>query len=324
MDHTTSRSLSGYLNFIPRVRYPRPSGSTPGRRPAAPLFDVSEPVAPFKTQLLKWIGNKQRFAHEIASYFPDDVGTYFEPFLGSGAVLGTYSPARGVASDALKPLAEIWMALSSDPDELKGWYAERRSQVDADYSNKIEVYEKVKAAYNNCPNGADLLYICRSCYGGVVRFRKHDHYLSTPCGVHKPVPIESFNKRVDVWVDRVKGTTFAHLDFREAMQDARAGDLVYCDPPYTDTQAILYGAQQFVLDDLFGEIDKCKSRGVRVALSIDGTKKSGLKNIMNAAPEGLFDSEVMVNCGRSMLRRFQMGGLSLESEVVADRLLLTY
>ena len=29
-------------------------------------------VAPFHTQLLKWIGNKQRFAHEIASYFPTE------------------------------------------------------------------------------------------------------------------------------------------------------------------------------------------------------------------------------------------------------------
>lgn len=290
----------------------------------AALFDVCEPVAPFKTQLLKWIGNKQRFAHEIASYFPQDVKTYFEPFVGSGAVLGTYAPKQGVASDALKPLAEIWMALSRDPDELKQWYADRRGQIDGDFANKVEVYEKVKASYNSSPNGADLLFICRACYGGVVRFRKADHYLSTPCGVHKPVSIESFGKRTDLWAERVKGTTFAHMDYRVAMQEARAGDLVYCDPPYTDTQAILYGAQQFVLADLFAEIDRCKSRGVRVALSIDGTKKSGLKSVVNEAPEGLFESEVMVNCGRSMLRRFQMSGLTLESEIVADRLLLTY
>jgi DNA adenine methylase len=41
-------------------------------------------------------------------------------------------------------------------------------------------------------------------------------------------------------------------------------------------------------------------------------------------PESLFEREVFVNCGRSMLRRFQMGGQTLEGEVVADRLLLTY
>lgn len=43
-------------------------------------------------------------------------------------------------------------------------------------------------------------------------------------------------------------------------------------------------------------------------------------------PEGLFESVVSVNCGRSMLRlrRFQMNGQTLEDEVVTDRLLLTY
>lgn len=286
------------------------------------LFDVPRAIPPFTTQLLKWIGNKQRFAHEIASYFPTDIGTYYEPFLGSGAVLGTLAPPKAVGSDVLKPLAEIWMMLASDPEELKDWYAERRSLMDE--HNKVEIYEKVKASYNNHPNGADLLFICRTCYGGVVRFRQADHYLSTPCGIHTPVPIASFNKRVDIWSQRVKGASFKHADFRDAMRDAKKGDLVYCDPPYTDTQAILYGAQAFSLEDLFTETDACRSRGVRVALSIDGTKKSGVKSVVNSAPAGLFVREAMVNCGRSMLRRFQMEGQTLESEVVADRLLLTY
>lgn len=41
-------------------------------------------------------------------------------------------------------------------------------------------------------------------------------------------------------------------------------------------------------------------------------------------PSELFKREVFVNCGRSMLKRFQMTEKTLESEVVADRLLLTY
>ncbi|MDQ6799218.1 MAG: DNA adenine methylase, partial [Acidobacteriota bacterium] len=41
-------------------------------------------------------------------------------------------------------------------------------------------------------------------------------------------------------------------------------------------------------------------------------------------PHGLFEREVFVNCGRSMLKRFQMGGQTLEGEVVHDRLLLTF
>ncbi len=71
-------------------------------------------------------------------------------------------------------------------------------------------------------------------------------------------------------------------------------------------------------------IRQAKMKGVYVALSIDGSKKSGdfLCNI--PIPQGLFEREVMVNCGRSMLKRFQMDGKTLEEEVVYDRLLLTY
>lgn len=67
-----------------------------------------------------------------------------------------------------------------------------------------------------------------------------------------------------------------------------------------------------------------KARGVYVALSIDGTKRSGSHICRLPIPGGLFEREVLVNCGRSMLRRLQMGGRTLEGEVVADRLLLTY
>ena len=82
-------------------------------------------VAPFKTGLLKWIGNKQRMAHEIVSYFPEDFGAYHEPFVGSGAVLATLQPKRAFASDTFAPLVEIWQTLHSDPTKLKRWYAER-------------------------------------------------------------------------------------------------------------------------------------------------------------------------------------------------------
>lgn len=86
-----------------------------------PLFEIDQPtrVRPFHKQLLKWIGNKQRFAHEIIQYFPEQFNTYYEPFLGSGAVLGTLSPSQAVASDALRPLMEIWQTLSDAPDSLK-------------------------------------------------------------------------------------------------------------------------------------------------------------------------------------------------------------
>ncbi len=280
-------------------------------------------VAPsmLRGQLLKWIGNKQRFAHEIVSFFPISFGRYFEPFLGSGAVLATLAPRKAIASDSFKPLIEIWETLHDEPNTLLKWYAERYELVMS--GEKVEGYERVKASYNARPNAADLLFLCRACYGGVVRFRK-DGYMSTPCGIHTPISPLTFARRVHEWHERVKGTTFRHLEYIEAMRLTKPGDLVYCDPPYSHSQAILYGAQSFDLRDLFRVIGDCKARGVYVALSIDGTKRSGNLICDLPIPDGLFEREVLVNCGRSMLKRFQMNGRSLEHEVVSDRLLLTY
>lgn len=291
------------------------------------IVPLSEPtVAPFKSQLLKWVGNKQRYAHEIASMFPSDFGTYYEPFLGSGAVLATLAPSRAVGSDIFVPLMEIWQTLHRDPALLKEWYRQRWAVMDeaTKRRQKVEAYEQIKAAYNIRPNGADLLFLCRSCYGGVVRFRQADGYMSTPVGVHNPIPPEKFGERVDEWCERTRGAEFLQMSYEQAMDMAKPGDIVYCDPPYTHTQSILYKAQTFKLRHLFQIIAKCKARGVYVALSIDGTKRSGDLVCHLPIPDGLFEREVFVNCGRSMLRRFQLGGQTLEGEVVADRLLLTY
>ena len=189
---------------------------------------------------------------------------------------------------------------------------------------KAKAYAHILANYNTNPNGADLLFLCRACYGGVVRFRKQDGFMSTPVGVHDPVSSESFSKRVDAWHTRTQGTEFLHLDFESSMAMAKQGDLVYCDPPYSDSQSILYGAQAFSLPRLFRSIEACKARGVRVALSIDGTKFSGRKLCNVPLPPGLFEREEFVKVGRSMLKRFQMDGATLEDHEVHDRLLLTY
>jgi DNA adenine methylase len=279
-------------------------------------------LSPETGQLLKWIGNKHRFACEIVSYFPKSFKVYREPFLGSGAVLGTLAPEKGIGSDSFRPLIEIWQTLRDNPEQLKRHYADRWRAVTQ--GEKVQEYERIKASYNANPNGPDLLFLSRACYGGVVRFRKADGYMSTPCGVHDPIPPISFARRVDEWHGRTSGTTFHFQGYEKALDDASKGDLIYCDPPYTFTQSILYGAQSFDLDDLFRAIQLCKKRGVYVALSIDGTKRSGDMVCNIEIPKRLFEREVMIHCGRSMLKRFQMNGKTLEREVIHDRLLLTY
>jgi DNA adenine methylase len=216
---------------------------------------------------------------------------------------------------------EIWTTLRRDPDQLVNWYRERWDRMAR--ADKVEVYESIKAEYNRRPNGADLLFLCRSCYGGIVRFRQSDGCMSTPCGAHAPIHPDAFSRRVREWTRRVAHTEFRLVDFEESLDAALPGDIAYCDPPYSHSQSILYGAQSFSLPRLFNAIARCKDRGVFVALSIDGTKRSGRHHCDLPVPDGLFEREFFVSCGRSMLRRFQMQGQTLEGEIVADRLLLT-
>ncbi|CAB3829817.1 Dam family site-specific DNA-(adenine-N6)-methyltransferase [Achromobacter sp. CF-sbj1-Ac2-l] len=291
------------------------------------LFDsqveTPQPGVPeLKGQLLKWVGNKQKFAVEIINKFPRQFGTYFEPFLGSGGVLATLAPKKAVAGDVFKPLIEIWEKLHDDTEGLIEWYSERHALIDK--LGKKEAYEQVLASYNAGANGADLLFLSRVCYGGVVRFRKSDGYMSTPCGPHKPMPPENFADRARIWAARTRGAEFCHSDFAETMAQAKKGDMVYLDPPYVDSQAILYGAQSFSYPRLLESIADCKKRGVYVALSIDGTKKSGDKTVELPTIEGLFEREVMVRLGSSMLKRYQLKDQTAEDHHVEDRLLLTY
>ena len=285
------------------------------------LFALTIP--PFKEQLLKWVGNKQRQAHEIAHFFPKTFGTYIEPFLGSGAVLATLAPPRAVGSDSYAPLIEIFQKLRQDPEGLKHWYLERYKLITQ--LGKEAAYEQVLHHFNTeGANGADFVFLSRLCYGGVVRFRKKDGYMSTPCGAHQAMPPEKFAARVNEWKRRTTGAQFFHQDYRESFSLARRGDLVYCDPPYFHSQTILYGAQDFSVEELFEEVSRLKARGVYVAVSLDGSKKSSETALTLPIPEGLFERVAYIELGSSMLRRFQSEGFKMVDEDVRDRLLLTY
>lgn len=273
-----------------------------------------------KGQLLKWVGNKYRYANEIVKFFPEDFDTYYEPFVGTGAVLATLQPKKAVASDALEPLIELWKLVQNEPKKVEDYYEKWIKEYN---QSRKPIYDKIKDNFNSSPNGLDLLLLSRTCYGGVIRFTKQGT-LSTPIGPHKPIAPKTFSKRLKEWAERVQHCEFHLADYKELMRKAGNNDLVYCDPPYKDSQSILYGAQSFELDELFDEILAAKNRGAKVALSIDGEKKSGLKRIEFKKAEKIFEREVFIDCGHSMLRRFQKNGEKMNGEKVKERLLLTW
>lgn len=281
--------------------------------------------------LLKWIGNKQRFAETIVSYMPNQFKNYYEPFLGSGAVMAEllhedrcmiyphFEHCYG--SDILPFLIEVFDYVRNSPDQLIDYYTR---QIEEYYIDPVKKYDEIKDRFNTNHNGLDFCLLSRTCYSGIIRFRRIDGYMSTPKGPHNPIKPSIFANRVLLWHELLEKVSFQTESFSVAMNKPTEGDVVYCDPPYTHSQSIIYGAQDFNINDLWLKIDQCKSRGVKVMLSINGMRESRKKNISVDIPDGLFERKIVIDCGTSMIDRLQSSGKVMTDENVDDLLLLTW
>lgn len=281
--------------------------------------------------LLKWIGNKQRFAETIISYMPEEFNNYYEPFLGSGAVMAEllnsdstklfphFNNAYG--SDILPFLIDIFTLTKENPEALSIYYREEISKY---YKDPTSYYEIIRDRFNQNHNPYDFLLLSRTCYSGVIRFRKADGYMSTPRGPHNPIKPDTFDKRIHQWHSLFKKANFNCESYIFSMDKPQEGDVVYCDPPYTHSQSIIYGAQDFDIEILWEKIAECKLRGVKVILSINGMRDSKRKDISVTPPDGLFERQLLVNCGTSMIDRLQNTGKEMNNKKVDDQLLLTW
>lgn len=281
--------------------------------------------------LLKWIGNKQRVAETIVSYMPLNFNHYYEPFLGSGAVMAELLCADATklfphfdyayGSDILPFLIEIFNITKEQPQIIVEHY---RREIDEYYRDPIKKYNEIKDRFNTKHDPCDFVLLSRTCYSGVIRFRKSDGYMSTPRGPHKPISPEAFEKRINQWNSLLSKASFACESYVESMKYPKDGDVVYCDPPYTHSQSIIYGAQDFDINTLWTMIGECKERGAKVMLSINGMRDSQKKDISVTPPDGLFERKLLVNCGTSMIDRLQNNGKEMKDKIVDDQLLLTW
>lgn len=281
--------------------------------------------------LLKWIGNKQRFAETIISYMPYSFNNYYEPFLGSGAVMAELLYAdstmlfprfeQAYGSDILPFLIEIFNITKEDPKAIVDHY---RKEISEYYQAPLKKYDEIRDRFNASHNPYDFVLLSRTCYSGVIRFRKADGYMSTPRGPHKPISPEAFETRIMFWHNLLQKASFSCESYTESMKRPKEGDVVYCDPPYTHSQSIIYGAQDFNIDTLWKMIAECKERGAKVMLSINGMRDSKKKDISVTPPDGLFERKLFVNCGTSMIDRLQNTGKKMKDKKVDDQLLLTW
>ena len=193
----------------------------PPRGGAAAEIQSQRHLEPF----LKWPGGKRWLASLLCNAIrPELKGTYYEPFLGAGAVFLCLRPEKAVLSDVNTQLIECVRTASRCPHavarELSRW------------SNTRQCYERVRRAHYSdvCARAARFTYLAKTCWGGIYRVNKHGDFNVPFGGSGRAVYTED---EFIASARAFRGASVQSSDFEDVIRMASEGDVIYADPPYT-------------------------------------------------------------------------------------------
>lgn len=203
-------------------------------------MDQAKPV-------VKWVGGKRQLLpkllpHLMAMGAPGGTwrGRYYEPFIGGGAVLFALSGQpgfRAVINDYNADLVGLYRQIQADPKAL----FDRLGAPE--FANTAEAHAAVRA-WDRQPDwpqrtaldrAARFIYLNRTSFNGVYRVNAKG-FFNVPFGRYTSPGFPSLSvleaaQRVFAAAEIRQG------DFEAAVADARAGDVVYLDPPYIPVSA---------------------------------------------------------------------------------------
>ncbi|MCL1807687.1 MAG: Dam family site-specific DNA-(adenine-N6)-methyltransferase [Oscillospiraceae bacterium] len=190
-------------------------------------------VPPFKTQ-----GIKTKLVPLIKEHINmDDSTLWIEPFMGSAVVGLNIAPKKAIFADINPHIINFYNMLKNK--QLNAQVVmEYLYKQGASLSEKGETYYYyIRERFNETHDPLDFLFLNRSCFNGMIRFNKSNHY-NVPYG-HKP---QRFAKAyITKIVNQVKHFermladnewTFLCQPFEETLSLADEKTFIYCDPPY--------------------------------------------------------------------------------------------
>jgi DNA adenine methylase len=194
-------------------------------------------------------------------------GTYYEPFLGGGAVFFALRPSRAVLSDLNSSLINAYRVVRDHPHELLQTI--KRIEVSA------AAYYQVRASKptDEIAQAAKLLYLNRLAFAGMYRENRRGEF-NVPYGGDRTPDALWRSGLVDAASDALSGVEVTQCDFSLTLRRAQEGDLVYCDPTYTVTHNMngfrRYNERNFSWHDqerLAAEAADAAGRGATVLVS---------------------------------------------------------
>ena len=184
-----------------------------------------ELVQPLVRPVVKWAGGKQWLASAAPHLIPDSfAGRYYEPFLGGAAFFFALEPAVATLSDRNNDLITTYRALRDDAEAVIRLLAGYPHDKDFYYAMRSRVPRSMPAI------AARFLYLNRTCWNGLYRVNQKGKF-NTPFGRFKN-PTICDPARLRQAGRLLRRANLRTGDFQTIAEEARAGDLVYFDPPY--------------------------------------------------------------------------------------------
>lgn len=224
--------------------------------------------APLPRPFLKWAGGKSQLIQQYICHFPQGYQTYYEPFLGGGAIFFHLLPQRAVLTDINPALVNVYECVRDRVEELIDLLQKHER------SHSLEHYYQTRSTHTgtNLERAARLIYLNKTCFNGLYRENNKGEF-NVPMGKYKNPAICQADLLRSV-SRSLKSVAIAIQPFDAVLDYATPNDFVYFDPPYHPISATsnftAYSRYSFDstdqerLHDVFGQLAK---RGVKVMLS---------------------------------------------------------
>ncbi|WP_395649146.1 DNA adenine methylase [Planktothrix agardhii] len=237
---------------------------------------------PLVKPFLKWAGGKRQLLPEILKYLPKNIGktTYFEPFLGGGALLFELQPKQAIVNDSNRELINCYRVIKDNVEELIEVLKVHKAKNSKEYFDYLRGIDRLKQynKFSDIQKAARIIYLNKTCYNGLFRVNSKGQF-NVPFGSYKNPNIldEAVLRGVNDYLNQ-KSVTFLNRDFAEAVKDAKKGDFVYFDPPYdpvSNTASFtgydINGFNQNEQRRLKQVVDELTEKGCNVMLSNSAT-----------------------------------------------------
>jgi DNA adenine methylase len=226
---------------------------------------------------LKWAVGKYRILDKILQELP--MGARFvEPFAGSCAVYLNANFHKALICDLNSDLINLYKHIQQEGEDFIQYCASFFSPENNTRSGYMALRDRLNASSETRERAALLLYVNRHAFNGLIRYNSKGGF-NVPFGKYKK-PYFPLNELRSFYSKTQSTTTeFMATDFRCVFTHLKAGDVVYCDPPYVQlsqtSSFTAYAGNTFQVKDQADLAQLAKEawqKGIRIVLSNHDTE----------------------------------------------------